>query len=296
MNSQNFEHMNTVTSAIHSLKELEKDIIHYFSRAKHFILAGKEFQILQITIWRLIKNISKPGIAWLFYFSSNKDFLFILGLDSAALEVHNITLTVKHKVSTNTESLLVIFCLPTAYYIKEVKMTNKKKKTKKRKNTGKLFEHNIERSLLKTTYYYRLKDSAGAWSKGKEARFTPSNICDYIIFFNCSLYMVEAKSTKGKSLPFSNIRKNQIKEFKKLEKQKEKTKNLHGLFLIEFSDLKETYAVLSGDVLEYIETADRKSIPIDWLNKKGIKLGIKKGKRKQIIIEENLEKIKERKK
>lgn len=165
---------------------------------------------------------------------------------------------------------------------------------KKKRNTGQLFQNNIQRSLLPTTYYYRLIDGPGAWSQGDKARFTPSNLCDYVIFLDGCLYMTEAKATAGKSLPFGNVRASQKKGYKKLEKQKEKVEGLHGLFLIEFWELKETYAVFSEDILHYMKTADRKSFPIAWLEEVGVKLDLRKGKIKQIEIEKGLRELKKK--
>ena len=80
--------------------------------------------------------------------------------------------------------------------------------------------------------------------------------------------MIEAKSTQGKSLPFSNIRETQIKCFKNLKKYKEA--GIHGMFLIGFSDLKERYMIDSEKILDYIATTDRKSIPVKFLQTEGI--------------------------
>ena len=158
---------------------------------------------------------------------------------------------------------------------------------KRRKETGKKFEENIKKSLNPTTYWYRLRDNPGAWGDGKkEARFTPTNLCDFVIFFNGKLYMTEAKSTKGKSLPFSNIKNSQIKGFKKLRNHK--NPNVYGIFLVEFSELGQVYAVTANQILKYMEETERKSFPLIFFKKEGIKLEIKKGKRKQVNIEKGI--------
>lgn len=87
-------------------------------------------------------------------------------------------------------------------------------------NEGKKFEQDFTKSL--TCFHYRLRDAAG-WSDAENTRFTPSNICDMIIFSGGVLYLVELKSVIGKSLP--------------------KPKQLDGLCKIEFLDVRPCIVV-----------------------------------------------------
>lgn len=82
-------------------------------------------------------------------------------------------------------------------------------------NEGKKFEQDFANSVNKENYWiYRFRDNAASFSGGTKTRFTSSNICDYLLFHNQtkSLYLLELKSTKSSSIPYTMIRDNQIKE------------------------------------------------------------------------------------
>ena len=86
-------------------------------------------------------------------------------------------------------------------------------------NAGKQFESDWKNSVDKIKYlwYYRLKDNAASFANGENTRFASHNMCDCIVFDDNSktLYCLEQKSTKGTSIPFQMIRKNQIEELTK---------------------------------------------------------------------------------
>ena len=73
-------------------------------------------------------------------------------------------------------------------------------------NTGKKFEEDIKNSIDSTAFLYRLRDSGGSWQGGNKSRFTPSNICDFILFKSPRMYLLELKSHKGKSIPYTAIK------------------------------------------------------------------------------------------
>ena len=98
------------------------------------------------------------------------------------------------------------------------------------KNTGKKFEEDIKKSIDDTAFLYRLKDSGGSWQGGNKGRFTPSNICDFILFKGSKLYLLELKSHKGKSIPYTAIKQLD----KLLEVANRKLENLKALLLLIF--------------------------------------------------------------
>ncbi|NFC67313.1 hypothetical protein EXN48_14695 [Clostridium botulinum] len=140
------------------------------------------------------------------------------------------------------------------------------------KNEGKYFESDFKASIPNNCWGYRLRDSAGTWQGGNNARFTPSNICDFIVMGKENLYLLELKSIKNVSLPFSCIRENQVKELSKIDKS-----NIKAMFIINFRSRERTYMVDAKKVKGFIESADRKSIPLNWCKENGIEIeGIKK--------------------
>ena len=140
------------------------------------------------------------------------------------------------------------------------------------KKSGKRFEENWRESIPEDIFYYRLKDNSNNWSNSNKTRFTPSNICDCIVFDGDYLYTLELKSTKGKSLPYGNIKQHQIDDLKWCS---EFAGVISG-FVIEFDSLNECYFVEISLFEQFKETNQRKSLPIDFCRKNGLKIEIEK--------------------
>lgn len=134
-------------------------------------------------------------------------------------------------------------------------------------NAGKRFEEDIKKSVPSWCWIYRLRDSAGTWQGGENTRFTPSNICDFMVMGTENLYLLELKSHTGMSLPISCIRKNQIEEMSKIEQH-----NVKAYFLLNFRDIERTYAVEAKKLKTFILSTDRKSIPIKWCIDNGLEI------------------------
>ncbi|AAK79196.1 recombination protein U [Clostridium acetobutylicum] len=83
-------------------------------------------------------------------------------------------------------------------------------------NTGKRFEEDFKKSIPEKYCVIRLKDSASSWNGGTSSRFTINNPCDYIVFANKWLHLVELKSHKGASFPIAP----KYKEKKRMKKIK----------------------------------------------------------------------------
>lgn len=133
--------------------------------------------------------------------------------------------------------------------------------------SGKKFEEDFKNSFPKDMFIYKLKD-AGGWGRSEETRFTISNMCDYIAFDGESLLLLELKSTKGKSLPFTRIRDNQ---YDLLYRESNK-KNVYPGVIINFRELEETYLLSIESLMEYKANSGRKSYPVDWIKKEGIRI------------------------
>lgn len=138
-------------------------------------------------------------------------------------------------------------------------------------NKGKRFEQNFRKSVPNDMFYYRLKDSTNSWSNG-DVRFTPHNMCDAILYDGNKLYLLELKNHKGKSLPLSCIRKNQLEELA----LNGLYKNVKSYLVINFEDVEECYCLNISDITDFIRKSDRKSIPIQYCQEKGIKIEMKR--------------------
>ena len=141
-------------------------------------------------------------------------------------------------------------------------------------NSGKRFEQNWKNSIPKDIFYYRFRDGSSSWGGNDKVRFQQTNICDCLMFDGDYLYLLELKSTKGKSLPFNNIKKHQIED---LLWANEYANTICGL-VVEFSVLTECYFIEIGRFKAFYDSTNRKSIPIDYLRKNGIKIGTEKKK------------------
>jgi recombination protein U len=133
------------------------------------------------------------------------------------------------------------------------------------KNEGKRFERDFIESIPESWYTHRFHDSAGTWQGGTTARFTPSNVCDFMIFYNSQLWLLELKSHKGSSLPLTCIRQKQLDGLLLAEH-----KSVKAGFVINFRDFNETYYVPAFKVQQFIEREIRKSIPISWIRENAI--------------------------
>lgn len=134
------------------------------------------------------------------------------------------------------------------------------------KNLGKQFEQDFRKSIpiSDNIYYYRLKDSNNNWNRSENIRFAQNNIADAIMFYNGSmfsyLFILEFKSHKGKSLPLTCIRDNQLREMTEASKKI----GVRPMLVVFFSDVEKCYALDIEDVNNFIKSCDRKSIPIEY--------------------------------
>lgn len=138
------------------------------------------------------------------------------------------------------------------------------------KNPGKRFEQDLISSVPDNIFKHRIKDMGGKY-------FRVKNICDFLLYKYPILYLLELKTSKGKSIPFSNLAEHQIEG---LTKAKE-LKGIVAGFVINMRDIEETYFIDARIIKEYIDKnikqyektggkKGRKSIPIKWLRKNGL--------------------------
>ena len=135
--------------------------------------------------------------------------------------------------------------------------------------SGKKLENNWRDSIPSNIFFYRFRDGTSSWGGGQEnTRFQQVNMCDCMMFDGNKLYLLELKSHKGKSIPFSAIRQNQLDELSKASTYK----NIIAGFVIHFADIGTTYFCKADDVLYFIAHEERKSIPISWCEEWGIQI------------------------
>ncbi len=129
------------------------------------------------------------------------------------------------------------------------------------KDTGKLFELEIKASFPEGFYVERYKDDTAGF-------YGVSNPADYRLYKYPYTFLVELKTHKGKSLPLSRVRENQIKGMY----QASLHKGIYAGFIINFRDLEETYYISVQDIVTFINSQERKSIPVEWCREYGVRI------------------------
>lgn len=146
----------------------------------------------------------------------------------------------------------------------------------------------LERDLNATNEYYLLHDIALIYKKPTpitinhvnypsrrdaiitEAHFNTPSTTDYNGIYKGKYVDFEAKETKLKSFPLSNIHKHQIIHLKKVIK--------HGgiaFLIVRFSTTDDIFYLDGQDFFTFLEKNDRKSIPFEYFCEKGYKLKVK---------------------
>lgn len=141
-------------------------------------------------------------------------------------------------------------------------------------NIGKRFEKNFKESVPSDIYIYRFKDGSASWGGNDKVRFQAKNICDFMLYKKPYLFLLELKSTKGKSLPFSNIKQHQIDDLLAASRH---NGVICGL-VIEFSEHNVAYFIEISHFQTFLEQTNRKSLPINYVAKKGVKIDIERKK------------------
>lgn len=139
-------------------------------------------------------------------------------------------------------------------------------------NIGKLFETEFKNSIPENCFYYRFNDGTSSFGGNDKVRFQAKNICDCMVMSSKGiLYLLELKNTLGSSLPFSNIKANQINGLAEINHKFIKT-----YFVICFRTKEKCYMVEAQKIKDFIDNTDRKSIPLSWCDNNGIEIVMEK--------------------
>ena len=151
------------------------------------------------------------------------------------------------------------------------------------KNNGHVFEQEFKNSVPIYMYSKKLKVSGMNYKGG-------GNECDYLVYSKPNLFLFELKSHKGKSLPFEKIRENQLIGLSNYSR-------LDGVVsgvIINFRDYEKTLYIPIRDLIVFMSTTERKSIPIEWCEEHGVLVEQKKLRtRYKYDIEKLISEIKE---
>lgn len=135
-------------------------------------------------------------------------------------------------------------------------------------NTGKRFETDIKNSIPENVFYYRIKDSTGKFSGGKELRFSSKQPCDCFLYNGINLYTIELKSIKGTSFSFEDVNSD-VNYTKKIHKHQilsllkfAKFENIISGFIFNFrkkDGTQKTYFQFIDDFLDMTKNVNKTS-------------------------------------
>lgn len=130
-------------------------------------------------------------------------------------------------------------------------------------------------------------------NKIREAYFNEPSTLDYTGIYKGKYLEFDAKETQSKtSFPIANIHNHQLEHLKKVI--------YYGgisYLIVRFTNLNQTFLLFGEDLIKFIETSTRKSIPLDYFQKVGYPIEIKYTPRLDYIkIINKIIKIKEVKK
>lgn len=127
----------------------------------------------------------------------------------------------------------------------------------------KKFEEDLVRKADDIYDVHRIRDVQGY--------FGSASVADFAIFDWHTKVYIEAKTTKGKSLPFGNISDTQRP--KQEEKADKGIVNVYIWFIVNFRERdNKTFYVDYKDIWDFIDNADRKSFPLSWFQTKGLQI------------------------
>lgn len=152
-------------------------------------------------------------------------------------------------------------------------------------NRGKDFEANFREQLNNNGFdVNRVADNTAGYMGGR-------NICDFIVYNYPNIFYFELKTTKGNTLPFSNITDNQFNGLI----EKEKVAGAGAGVVVWFLDHDKTFFVSAGALLRF-KAEGVKSLHINVLTEKAqafencsyFKIFEIKGKKKRVFFNYNM--------
>ena len=156
-----------------------------------------------------------------------------------------------------------------------------------RKKIGKNFEEDIKKSTPTECYINKYADSSVQYKK-------VHNPSDFELMGNAKLMLLECKTTQDSSFSFNNITPEQLYKMCLIVANK---KNVVGGYLINFRKVETTYYIPVECLLEFISQTNRKSIPREVLQEKGVVVpSIKKRTRYRYDMQFLIDYIEERSK
>lgn len=131
-------------------------------------------------------------------------------------------------------------------------------------NQGKVFERDFKESCKKQNIFImRINDTYYTAKQYDTKAFVPSQVCDYILHYNGTLFMTELKSSEKKYMTIERDKAGMIKKHQYEQMSRNENTNEHGLFVLQFlrdTDDEITYAMNITDFMNFLDESDKSSI------------------------------------
>lgn len=131
-------------------------------------------------------------------------------------------------------------------------------------NQGKIFERDFKESCKKQNIFImRINDTYYTAKQYDPKAFVPSQVCDYILHYNGTLFMTELKSSEKKYMTIERDKAGMIKKHQYEQMSRNENTNEHGLFVLQFlrdTDDETTYAMKITDFMQFLNESDKSSI------------------------------------
>ena len=144
----------------------------------------------------------------------------------------------------------------------------------------------LEADINQSNEYYKVNDIALCYKKPtpiqvvnveyprnriREAYFNEPSTLDYTGVYRGYYLEFDAKETQSKtSFPLSNIHAHQLEHIRKVLKF-----NGIAYLVVRFVKLDTTYLLMGDDLIAFIESNDRKSIPVEYFEEHGYIIDVK---------------------
>lgn len=140
------------------------------------------------------------------------------------------------------------------------------------RNTGKIFEEQLQKSVPEYALLYRLHDSAQSFGRSSKLRFSSKNPFDFLMWDSKRhiLYALEMKTVKGKCISFERTKEDNydihLHQIDGLNKWNEYDGIVCG-FIIEFREIEKTCFIDIADFNKLVNMISKKRFGIDDLDK-----------------------------
>ena len=131
-------------------------------------------------------------------------------------------------------------------------------------NTRKIFEHDFKESCTKQGIFaLRINDTYYTAKQYDPKAFVPQQICDYILHYNGTLFMIELKTTDKKYMTIEGDKAGMIKKHQYDQMARNENVNEHGLFILQCcrdTEDETTYAMKITDFMQFLNESGKSSI------------------------------------